>query len=72
MTPDQKQCLAKLRQTIRTIAYSQGIESALWDFIIDIDSMMETGKSVTAKTPDELIDICVRELSTWIDQQGDA
>ena len=72
MTPDQKQCLGKLRQTLRTIASSQGIESMLWEHVADIDSMLERGKCSLGDCPQSLIDNCVKELNNWIEQQGEA
>ena len=72
MTPDQKQCLGKLRQTLRTIASSQGIESLLWEHVADIDNMLERGKCSLGDCPQTLIDSCVRELSSWIESQEGA
>lgn len=71
MTPDQKQCLAKLRQTIRAIASSQGIESMLWEHVADIDSMLESGKCSLGDCPQTLITDCMTVISVWIESQGE-
>lgn len=69
---DEKIVLAKLRSTLRLIASESGIESHMWEYVMAIDQMTETGKCDIADSADELIDKCVAVLEQYVEDNKHA
>ena len=70
MTPEQKQGLGMLRSTFRKIAASIDTHNTYWDYALEIDSMLETGKCTLAGSAEELIDKCADELVKFAEKQS--
>lgn len=69
MIDQEKAMLARLRQTFRTMASTQGIESPLWEYVSAIDTMRDTGKCDLAQDESDLIELCVKQLEEYINAE---
>lgn len=66
---EQKQALAKLRATFRTIASNGELE--FFHHVSAIDMMLETGKCSIANDVQELIDTLMETLTDYIEAQDE-
>ena len=69
MIDQEKAMLARLRQTFRTIAGAQGIESPMWEYVGAIDMMRDMGKCDIAQNESDLIELCVKQLEEYINAE---